>query len=86
MEGKEDVWRTREGRETEGGGIGRRVGSKEGHGSSVWYRERRMNCYEERLRERGGRGRRREKTERKLEGKGGQRVRMQEGEKEQEIE
>lgn len=36
------------------GGIGRRVGSKEGHGSSVWYRERRMNCYEERLRERGG--------------------------------
>lgn len=45
-----------------------------------------MNCYEERLRERGGRGRRREKTERKLEGKGGQRVRMQEGEKEQEIE
>lgn len=85
MEGKEDVWRTREGRETEGG-IGRRVGSKEGHGSSVWYRERRMNCYEERMRERGGRGRRREKMKRKLDGKGGQRVRMQEGEKEQEIE
>lgn len=83
MEGKEDVWRTREGRETEGG-IGRRVGSKEGHGSSVWYRERRMNCYEERMR--GGGGRRREKMERKPEGKGGQRVRMQEGEKEQEIE